>query len=502
MKKQLFAAVVATAGFMSPAVADVTAIDTAYNSATDQHRFWFVEDGTDVLVHTGNGGQNFGDTLEAALNRFAVTGIEISSVADALGTVIDSNVNVRGNGEYTITLSNGRTETFNINIAPQTFASPDHKLNRAAGYSDAVTHELGANEVLASIAPAGANGAGFYVFQELFNGNYIVVELAYGTALDNIAYAALPWTEANIRDAALPFLGTINPASFNEADIRAAIEGGHITRESIVLSEASSLEFNGLAPETNFNDRGIDITVSELTDGHYYLEEGGTGLYYLDAGGTWRYAIEAATRLGVAGVNHVKAGSIPFLGEDATTAGIAAAVNAERANGRSPDFEATYTGDYIPDDLVTIATDVYPSIPSGQYATVFEDGSLVSYTYDGTTWNLDATARTDVANRIPETFIVTIPATAESLSDHLTSIAEERVRRAAITRDTITYGRVSATTTYTFSEGVDLSDADISAINAVIDESFRTGYEDGYKDGYTDGYVYGFELGVASVDNS
>lgn len=74
MKKIILGVLLAMTTF-GTAQADITAIDTAYNSATDQHRFWFVDDGVDILVHTGDEGVSFGAALEAAVNRIGAQSV-------------------------------------------------------------------------------------------------------------------------------------------------------------------------------------------------------------------------------------------------------------------------------------------------------------------------------------------------------------------------------------------------------------------------------------------
>ena len=70
MKKQLFATSLLLAGFASPVVADVVRVETAYNSAIQVHRFYFIDETGAETYLDGARGQNFGEALERVLNNF------------------------------------------------------------------------------------------------------------------------------------------------------------------------------------------------------------------------------------------------------------------------------------------------------------------------------------------------------------------------------------------------------------------------------------------------
>ena len=173
------------------------------------------------------------------------------------------------------------------------------------------------------------------------------------------------------------------------------------------------------------------------------------------------------------------------------------------------DFTVDYTGE-IPssvENVVTNTVTVDRVLRAGNWVEVNTDANIrVAYVYDGSTWSEQPLsgqrANLRIESRVyTETTIRLADArTGRMPGDYLTGRAERAFRGQTedINSQQLSYNNASDTrVTHNFS--VELYENDIAAINAVIDESFRTGYEDGYHDGYVDGYELGFEEGVRAV---
>ena len=139
MKKQLFAATLLTAGFITPAAADIVRVETAYNSSLQIHRFYFIDENGAETFDDGLAGQSFGAALEQVIHDRANDDVTIASVVDANGNAVEAGEHLRHNGEYTITLSNDRTQTFTIAAPARSYANDGERVERAAHFSDRVT---------------------------------------------------------------------------------------------------------------------------------------------------------------------------------------------------------------------------------------------------------------------------------------------------------------------------------------------------------------------------
>ena len=532
MKKIILGMLLASS-MIGSAHAAVTAIDTAYNSATDQHRFWFVENGVDILVHTGPAEQSFGAALEAAIRRFGSGSLTITAT------------NISANGDHSITLSNGETFAFTADVGhglSDYDALTNAASNTAAANYAANTIEFNHNAIERNTdnVPSINNldrynivGSDHYYLRD--GGRWVYSDGAIGSNFD----AAGEHTHnilGTISRAASDGLGAVNihvnaqhtrlhsvAEDFmgRNVDVITAPAGeGHHQGAIFSYTIGTTQYVGAIRPDTGFIQSfavngNVNLGTIEATKRHLVEQwnrpaptgntgAAGQGLGISDSTGVVLSRDTQVINLGTFTPRGSGNAILRNLAADAI-----AAYNADAVNG---DFTVRYTGDRA--DIAVLAPDLSRATRTRRVADAVVGSSTYAYeimTDHGLQVHVNSFRNLNGRVIFGGAHVVANRAAAEAMgalwigsrgnlaSETLTRYNE--IARAAGSEHTLSNVPTSAggNTDGVYNFEAALSNIDIGHINAAIDEAYGNGYEEGYADGFSDGFADGFRDGVLSA---